>query len=85
MHQPTTKNDAGATRRNIKDTFRPAVPLYKGIRKKYTAYIDKQRAEGVLAGGPKYLTRDNVDTYFLEVVAYFRTVQPVWNGYSPRM
>jgi hypothetical protein len=65
-----------ATLRNIADTFRPPDPSYKGVWKKYTAYVDAGRVQGVLELGLQYLTRDNVDKYFSDVVAYLHTVQP---------
>jgi hypothetical protein len=65
-----------ATRVNFEQTFRAPDPAYTAIWKKYKAFVDLQRTAGALTPGPKYLTRDNVDKYFADVVAYLGTIQP---------
>ena len=48
--------------------------VYKSEWKRYREFVDKSRAEGKLQPGEKYLTRDNVDFYFGEKVAYREVV-----------
>lgn len=48
--------------------------VYKSEWKRYRDFVEKSRAEGKLQPGEKYLTRDNVDFYFGEKVAYREVV-----------
>ena len=43
---------------------------YNSEWKRYKKFVDESRAEEKLQPGAKYLTRDNVDLYFGEKVAY---------------
>lgn len=42
----------------------------------FTTYVDQRRTANELLPGPKYLTRQNVDRYFSEVVAQNGAIQP---------
>ena len=74
MAPPTS----ATTQQRIEQSFRTNVAAqqrkaidrtYQNEIKKYKKFIDSERACGHLANGPTYITRENVDLYFGEVVA----------------
>jgi hypothetical protein len=64
--QTTEKNTQGAKRK--KDQ------TYENEWKKYFTWVNKQRLNNVIPYGPKFLTRENVDLYFSEVVVHRQVV-----------
>jgi hypothetical protein len=72
-----TQHIAAATRANVHTVNSNKRPneSYESEWKRFQTFVDERRAENKLQPGEKYLTRDNVDLYFGEKVAY-REVTP---------
>ena len=67
---------------HVRDTSDDPDKSYKTAWRKFTAFVDKKRAENELPNGPKYLTRDNVDLYYSEVIANWGSVTPQYASKS---
>jgi hypothetical protein len=64
--QTTEKNTQGAKRKKDR--------TYETEWNKYVTWVNKQRLSNVIPCGPKFLTRENVDLYFSEVVVHRKVV-----------
>ena len=62
--------------RNVKETNDKPDKTYVQNWNKFKKWVEEKHAKNVLLAGDKYITRDNVDLYFSDVVAYNKKVLP---------
>jgi hypothetical protein len=65
-----------ATAANVVETAPKADATYTREWNAFQKFVDEKRGLEELPLGPRYLTRDNVDLYFAEKIAYRREVMP---------
>jgi hypothetical protein len=62
------------TRHNTQGVKRTKDRTYQNEWKNYVAWVTLKRENNVIPVGPKFLTRENVDLYFSEVVVHRQVI-----------